>query len=452
MSTERMERCCGGEVPLLLKGGRIFDGERFLDGVTDVLLEDGRVRALGKDLPSPEGAKELQLAGLLVCPGFIDLHGHFRDPGQTWCEDLVSGSLAAAAGGYAVAVAMPNTLPPLDNDALVRDVIERGRRAGGARILPAGCVSKERKGEEMAELAAMADAGAVFFTDDGAPVLRARLLRNALLYTKDLGVRVLEHPEEKDLTKSAQVTEGRCSALSGMRGFPISAEVLGVLRALVLARETNCAVHLTHVSTAAALEAIRAAKADGVEVTCDVTPHHLVLSEEDVLRSNLHAAFKVNPPLRSTADRDALWRGIADGTVDAIATDHAPWHEDEKDLPFQEANFGIASYECAVGAVLDYRRNAEPEVPLERLLALWTSRPGALLPRSAAFPGRLAEGLPAHVTVVDPESAFRVDPALWRSKARITPYKGRHFTGRPVLTVVAGKIVFSALEGGAVRV
>jgi dihydroorotase len=179
-----------------------------------------------------------------------------------------------------------------------------------------------------------------------------------------------------------------------MRGFPISAEVLGVLRALVLARETNCAVHLTHVSTAAALEAIRAAKADGVDVTCDVTPHHLVLSEEDVLRSNLNAAFKVNPPLRSAADRDALWRGIADGTVDAIATDHAPWHEDEKDLPFQEANFGIASYECAVGAVLDYRRNAEPEVPLERLLALWTSRPGALLPQGAAFPGDLRRGFP----------------------------------------------------------
>lgn len=452
MSTERTERCGDMEGPLLLKGGRVFDGERFLEGISDLLIEGGVVRALGHGIVAPEGTRELPLDGLLVCPGFIDLHGHFRDPGQAWCEDLVSGSLAAAAGGYAVAVAMPNTLPPLDNDALVRDVAERGRRAGGARILPSGCVSKGRKGEEMAELAAMTDAGAVFFTDDGAPVQRTRLLRNALLYTKDLGVRVLEHPEEKDLTKSAQVTEGRCSALSGMRGFPISAEVLGVLRALVLARETHCAVHLTHVSTAAALEAIRAAKADGVDVTCDVTPHHLVLSEEDVLRSNLNAAFKVNPPLRSASDRDALWQGVSDGTVDAIATDHAPWHDDEKDLPFQEANFGIASYECAVGAVLDYRRNVHADVSLGRLLALWTSGPGALLPRSAGCPGRLAEGVPAHVTVVDPEGAFRVDPTLWRSKARITPYTGRHFTGRPVVTIVGGKVVFSALEGGSVRV
>lgn len=297
----------------------------------------------------------------------------------------------------------------------------------------------------MAELAGMAEAGAVFFTDDGAPVLRSSLLRNALLYASDLGVRILEHPEDPDLSKNAQVHDGRCSAKSGMRGMPAAGEVIGVCRAVALARETGCPVHLTHVSTAQALDEIRRAKASGLAVTCDVTPHHLVFSEEEVLSSHLNAAYKVNPPLRSREDVEALWQGIADGTVDAIGTDHAPWHEDEKDLPFLEASFGIASYECAVAAVWDEGRRRD--IALEKLLRLWTSGPAALLPDWAAVPGTLQEGVGAFLTVLDPERTLVVDPDTWCSKVRITPYRGRCFTGVPVATMVAGALVFDALSG-----
>ncbi len=429
---------------IVLKDAKIFDGMHFLEHPADVLVEKGVVTRVSPGISAPAEARVLDLQGCVVAPGFIDLHGHFRDPGQTWREDLVSGARAAAAGGFAVAVAMPNTEPPLDSEALVRDVRERGKRTGGALILPAGCVSRGRKGEDMAELASMAEAGAVLFTDDGAPVLRSSLLRNALLYASDLGVRLMEHPEDPDLCRGAQVHDGRCSAKSGMRGMPAAGEVIGVCRALALSRETSCPVHLTHVSTAQALEEIRRAKDGGLAVTCDVTPHHLVFSEEDVLASHLNASFKVNPPLRSREDVEALWRGIADGTVDAIGTDHAPWHEDEKDVPFLEASFGIASYECAVAAVLDEGRRRG--VPLETLLRLWTSGPAALLPSWAGVPGKLEEGVPAFLTVLDPTRSLVVDPERWRSKVRITPYRGKSFTGAPVATVVAGTLVYDALS------
>ncbi len=429
---------------IFLKNATIFDGMRFLEHPADMLVEQGVVAGLASHLPVPSGAQVLDLTGCIAAPGFIDLHGHFRDPGQTWREDLISGARAAAAGGFAVAVAMPNTEPPLDSEALVRDVRERGKHTGGALILPAGCVSRGRKGEEMAELASMAEAGAVLFTDDGAPVLRSSLLRNALLYASDLEVRLLEHPEDPDLCKGAQVHDGRCSARSGMRGMPAAGEVIGVCRAVALSRETSCPVHLTHVSTAQALEEVRRAKAGGLPVTCDVTPHHLVFSEEAVLESHLNAAFKVNPPLRSREDVEALWRGIADGTVDAIGTDHAPWHEDEKDVPFLEASFGIASYECAVAAVLDEGRRRS--VPWEKLLRLWTSGPAALLPNWVGVPGRLEDGAPAFLTVLDPARSLVVNPEQWCSKVRITPYRGKQFTGAPVATVVAGVLVFDALS------
>ena len=429
---------------ILLKNARLFDGVQLHGGATDLLVEGKTVTRIASGLSGSEGARVMDLAGRVVAPGFVDLHGHFRDPGQTWREDLTSGARAAAAGGFAVAVAMPNTEPPLDSEALVRDVRERGRHTGGALILPAGCVSRGRSGEEMAELASMVEAGAVLFTDDGAPVLRSSLLRHALLYASDLGVRIMEHPEDPDLSKGAQVHEGRCSALSGMRGMPAAGEVIGVGRAVALARETSCAVHLTHVSTAQALEEIRRAKGEGLPVTCDVTPHHLIFSEENVLTSHLSAIFKVNPPLRSLGDVEALWEGIADGTVDALGTDHAPWHEDEKDLPFVEASFGIASYECAVAAVLDEGRRRK--VPLEALLRLWTSGPAALLPPWAGVPGRIEEGGGAFLTVLDLDLPLEVNPDQWRSKVRLTPYRGKRFIGAPVATMVAGALVFDALS------
>jgi len=434
---------------IVLKKARLFDGQSLGDEPVDILIDQGRIGAIGERLKVPEGAQRLDLGGKIVAPGFIDLHGHFRDPGQTWREDIASGSLAAAAGGYVLAVAMPNTEPPLDTAALVRYVRERGAAARGALVIPAGCVSKGRRGREMAEMGSMVQEGAVLFTDDGSPVRSTHLFRQAMLYCQDLGVRIMEHPEELELTGKAQVNEGRCSAISGMTGFPETAEVLGVTRAVALARELGCPVHLTHLSTARALEEVRLAKEEGLAVTCDVTPHHLVMSEEEVLKSGLSGLYKVNPPLRSPADLAALWDGLWDGTVDAIATDHAPYHADEKDLPFQEAAFGIAAYECAVAAVLDRWRVNHDHRPLETLLTALTSGPARILPLES-LPleglGRLVQGGQANLTVLDLNRVGRVDPLQWRSKARLTPYQGHSLRGWPVLTMIQGRVVFSALE------
>ena len=434
---------------MILKKTRLFDGENLLPEPLDIRVEEGRIAALGPDLEADKEERVIDAEGLIAAPGLIDLHGHFRDPGQTWREDIITGSRAAAAGGYTLAVAMPNTDPPMDTPALVRYVRQRGEEPGGAVVLPAGCVSRSREGREMAELGGMAEEGAVLFTDDGSPVRSANLLRQALLYSHDLGIRVMEHPEEPTLTQGAQVHEGRCSAISGMTGFPEAAEVIGVARAVALARETGCPIHLTHLSTAGALDEVRRAKAEGLSVTCDVTPHHLVLSEEDVLDSGLSGIYKVNPPLRSLADAAALWAGLADGTVDAVGTDHAPYHRDEKDLPFQEAAFGIAAYECALAAVLDSWQADPRQVSLDRLLAAFTFGPAQVLPGHPGPLGRISENGPADLTLLDLERTIRVDPAGWRSKARVSPYSGREFKGRPVLTLVKGRVVFSALDGVA---
>ncbi len=432
---------------MILKRAKLFDGKTLHPEPMDLEIREGRITALAPDLPVKDRDRVIRLSGKIVAPGFIDLHGHFRDPGQTWREDLISGSRAAAAGGYTLAVAMPNTNPPLDSPALIRYVKQRGANPEGARILPAGCVSKGRAGQKMAELGGMAQEGAVLFTDDGSPVARANLLRQALLYSLDLGVRIMEHPEETSLTSGAQVHEGRCSAVSGMTGFPEAAEVIGVSRGIALARETGCPIHLTHLSTAGALKEVRRAKADGLAVTCDVTPHHLTLSEEDVLSSGLSGVFKVNPPLRSLADVEALWEGLWDGTVDAIATDHAPYHQDEKDLPFQEAAFGIASYECAAALVLDRWEADSRPGPLERILAAFTSGPARVLPASLGPLGLIEEGLPADLTVLDLDRIVEVNPSSWQSKASLSPVAGRNLRGGPILTMVNGRVVFSALEG-----
>ncbi len=424
---------------ILFRNVRVFDGMEMHNPM-DVLIREGIVSAMAPKVSCPEGAYVIESKGKLLAPAFIDLHTHLRDPGQTHREDILSGSRSAAAGGYGVVVAMPNTDPPVDTGAYVSYVLQKGEQSGGARVLPAGCVSKKRQGEEMAELWAMAQAGAAFFTDDGSPVKGGRLMMNALLYAKDLGVLVMEHPQDGNLSEDFQVHEGKCSALSGMRGYPTAAEVIGVLRGIALVRETACPLHLTHISTAQALEEIRRAKKEGLPVSCDVTPHHLVLSEEDVLASHFQGVYKVSPPLRSLKDVEALWEGLFDGTVDAIATDHAPWHSDEKDLPFNEATCGIASLECAFAAVYHTWRQRGSQGSEEALLRLFTSSPGNLLPSSTPYRGTLREGAPAYCTLIDPELEKSVDASQWASKARMTPYQGRTYRGWPVATVVAGAL------------
>lgn len=426
---------------ILFKNARIFDGKSFSEGMDEVLISDGRVEQVGKEISSPE-AEMIDLEGKILSPGFVDLHCHMRDPGFEWREDIDTASQAAARGGFTTAVAMPNTDPAIDNDALVRYIIEKGKKAGFARILPAGTVSKGREGKELAEMGKMASAGCVLFTDDGSPVASSRLFRTALLYSRDLGVRIMEHPEETSISRGGHVNEGRCSSLSGLKGIPATSEEIGVFRAISLCRETGVPVHVTHLSTRKALTLVREAKRNNLPVTCDVTPHHLCFSEERVLETGFDSCFKVNPPLRSLDDVESLWEALSDGTVDAIATDHAPWHMDEKDLPFPEAPFGIASLECAFAAVFDKWKQREKPLLLEHLLTLLTHGPASILPESWNSLGTLRPGTKADLVVLDTELELRVSVAGWKSKARLTPWEGTTLAGWPVMTFVEGRLVF----------
>lgn len=413
----------------------------------DVLTQDEIIAEVERDIHAGSPDIVHDLSGLILGPGFIDLHCHLRDPGQEWREDLLSGSRAGAAGGFSTLVCMPNTDPPVDNAALVRYILEKNEECEGARVLPSGCISKDRSGKTLAEMGKMALAGAVLFTDDGSPVVDSNLLRLALQYSSRLGARIMEHPEDKSLTNGAQVNDGVCSTLSGLKGWPSSAEASDIFRGASLSTDTGVPIHFTHVSAAESINAVRLAKAFGSPVTCDVTPHHLRLDEKMVVESGYDPVFKVNPPLRSVQDTDALWQGITDGTVDAIATDHAPYHLDEKDLPFQESSFGIASLECAFAAVISEWRGRKEPCSLERLLSLFTSGPASILPERWRRLGSICVGGPADMTVIDQTLIRIVDVNKWESKARISPWNGKKLQGWPVMTVVEGKVVYNQLNG-----
>lgn len=425
---------------ILFKGFRIFDGKKFIDS-DSLLTENGKIFKIGSSIEDVD-AEVIEGYGKILTPGFIDLHAHFRDPGGEWNEDISSGARAGAAGGFTTLVAMPNTKPAISEPSLVEYVISHGVSAGASRILPSGCVSKNREGKEMAELLKMAEAGAVFFTDDGAPVATSSLLRLALLYTGKDQPRIMEHPEEISLFKGGQVHEGRVSALSGLKGIPAASEEIDVARGIALARETGGRIHFTHISSKGALGLIRQAKKEALDVTCDTTFHHLTLNENAVINSGYNARYKVNPPLRSLEDQAGLWEGLKDSTIDAIVTDHAPWHMDEKDEPFQDAPFGIASLECAVAVLIDFRNRNYPEVPLELLFEKMTSSPAALLPEKWSRLGRLEEGSVADITVVDEERTRIVDCYSWKSKARCCPWEGIALTGWPVMTFLEGKNIW----------
>ncbi len=428
----------------LFKGFKVFDGYKFIEA-DSVLIEDGYVSKIGTDIEA-EGASVIEGYGKILTPGFIDLHAHFRDPGGEWNEDIASGANAGAAGGFTTLVAMPNTKPAISEPSLVEYVLSHGKAAGASRILPAGCVSKNREGKEMSELLKMAEAGAVFFTDDGAPVATSSLLRLALLYTGKDQPRIMEHPEEISLFKGGQVHEGRVSALSGLKGIPAASEEIDVARGIALTRETGGRIHFTHISSRGALGLIRNAKKEGLDITCDTTFHHLTLNENAVINSGYNSRYKVNPPLRSIDDQAALWEGLADGTIDAIVTDHAPWHMDEKDEPFQEAPFGIASLECAVAVLIDFKTRNYPEVSPELLLNKMTASPAALLPEKWQGLGVIKEGAIADVTVIDEDRTRIVDCAFWKSKARCCPWEGIALTGWPVMTFVEGRKVWEDNE------
>ncbi len=420
----------------LLKGARVIDPSQNTDTTSDVLIVDGHIAAI-KDEIEISDAKVIDLSGMIVTPGLIDMHAHFRDPGYEYKEDIESGSMSAAAGGFTAVACMPNTKPPIDNSALVQYVKSKASKAGKIKLLPIGCVSKGQEGKEIAEMGDMAQAGAVAFSDDGKPIADSALMRKAMVYASMFDKVIIDHCEDPFLFEGGQINEGYISTLLGLAGIPAAAEEIMVARNILIAREMGTRVHIAHVSTEGSLKLIRQAKSEGVKVSCEVTPHHLTLTEKAVMGYDTNA--KVNPPLRTQSDIDALLEGLKDGTIDAIATDHAPHHMDEKDMEFDKAAFGMVGLETALGVILTHIVK-EGVLSLNAAIEKMTSGPAKVLGLDM---GTLKIGAPADITVIDPNRVWTVDKNKFFSKGRNTPFDGWRLTGKAVLTMVDGRIVYS---------
>ena len=426
---------------ILLKGGRVVDPAQRLDALRDVLLEDGRVAALGAKL-SRRGATVIDAEGLVVCPGFIDLHVHLREPGREDKETIATGTRAAAAGGFTAVCAMPNTTPVNDNSGITRFILDRARSEGVVRVYPIGAITRGSRGEELAEYGDLQESGCVAVSDDGRPVASARVMRRALEYAQAFGLPVVDHCEEPALAERAAMNEGPVATLLGLRGAPAVAESIVVERDVQLAELTGGRLHVAHLSTAGSTDAVRRGKARGVKVTAEVTPHHLFLTDQAVKESDYDASTKMNPPLRSEADRRAVVEALRDGTIDAIATDHAPHTVDDKKVEYEEAAFGVVGLETAVGLCLD-RLVGPGLLTLSRLVELLSAGPA----RAFGLPGgTLAPGAPADVTLLDLDRTRKVDPGRFQSKGRNTPFAGWALKGAPVMTIVGGQVVWQELR------
>jgi dihydroorotase len=422
---------------LLIRGGRVIDPAQGVDASRDVLLEDGRVAAVGAKL-SARGARVVDAGGLVVCPGFIDLHVHLREPGREDKETIATGTRAAAAGGFTAVCAMPNTSPINDNAGITRFILDQARSVGVVRVHPIGAITRGSRGEELAEYGDLKESGCVAVSDDGRPVASARMMRRALEYARAFDLPVVDHCEEPALSERAAMNEGPVATLLGLRGAPAAAESIVVERDVQLAELTSGRLHVAHLSTAAAADAVRRGKARGVRVTAEATPHHLLLTDQAVKDSDYDASTKMNPPLRSEADRRAVVEALRDGTIDAIATDHAPHTVDDKNVEYEAAAFGVVGLETAVSLCLD-RLVAPGLLTLPRLVALLSSGPA----RAFGLPGgALAPGSPGDVTVLDLNRPCKVDPARFQSKGRHTPFAGWTLEGAPVMTIVAGNVVW----------
>jgi dihydroorotase len=422
--------------PILLRAGRVIDPAANRDEQADVLVDGGRIVGVGAGLGAPDGALVIDAAGLVVCPGLIDLHVHLREPGGEHKETIESGARAAAAGGFTAVCAMPNTDPPIDDPAAVGFVRAAGLRAGGARVYPVGCISMGQKGERLAEVGEMVGAGAIAISDDGRPVSDAGLMRLALSYARTFDIPVAAHCEELGLSRGGSMNEGIVSTRLGLIGVPAAAEEVMIARDLILAEVTGGRLHIQHVSTRRGVEMIRAALARGVHVSAEGTPHHFTLTDEAV--EGYRTDAKVNPPLRTADDVDAVLAGVVDGTLNVIATDHAPHHYDEKEQAFEDAPMGLVGLETALGLALT--RLVHPgHLSLSTLVERMSTAPA----RAFNLPGgSLDRDTPADVTVFDPAAEWTVDPLRFLSKSRNTPFTGMALRGRPVLTLVGGRIVW----------
>ena len=423
--------------PLLLRGGRVIDPSRNFDEPADVLIQDGKIVAVGRGVGAPDGTDVRDVRDHVVAPGLVDVHVHLREPGNEDVETVATGARAAAAGGFTAVCAMPNTDPVTDNQAAVGFIVRQSVRAGLTRVYPIGAISVGQRGERLSEFGEMVGAGAVAVSDDGKPVVSSHLMRTALEYARTFDIPVADHCEEPTLADGGVMHEGLVSARLGLKGIPSAAEEIMVARDVTLAGLTGGHVHLCHMSTRGSVELIRRAKEQGIRVTAEVTPHHLVLTDRACERYDTHA--KMNPPLREAADVAALRAALKEGVVDCIASDHAPHAYDAKEAAFDDAPFGIVGLETAFGvAYTELVVNGILTLP--ELIHRMSTAPASVfgLPGGG---GTLGQGAVADIVVLDVTDPWTVDPTAFCSKSRNTPFAGRVLTGRAVLTLVGGKIV-----------
>jgi dihydroorotase len=425
----------------LIKGGRIVDPSAGRDGASDILIEGDRIARVGRDLPV-NGAHVIELpSGWLVVPGLIDIHVHLREPGQEHKETIASGTASAVAGGFTAVACMPNTEPINDHAGITQFILKKAAEAGLARVYPIGAVSLGSKGEQLAELGEQQAAGCIAFSDDGRPVATALLMRRALEYARMLGAPIIDHCEDPTLKGDGVAHEGYYASALGLRGIPGTAESLMVERDISLAELTGAHVHIAHMSARQSLRAVRAGKDRGVHVTCEVTPHHFTLTDEMLDGPvKYDTNLKMNPPLRDRADRDAMLEGLVDGTIDTIATDHAPHHADEKMVEFDRAPFGIVGLETAVPLVFD-RLVHSGKISVRRAIELLSTSPARVM----GIPGgTLTDGAPADVTIIDPDRTQTVDAAALKSRSKNTPFHGWTLRGGIMMTLVGGRVVHRA--------
>ena len=435
---------------LLIRGGHIIDPSQGIDQVGDLLIAEGKIVQIGGAIvQSPSfpvilsKAKNLDATGLVVCPGFIDLHCHLREPGFEDKETIATGTKAAAIGGFTTVCCMANTEPPLDTPAGVAWVKRKASKDSLVAVLPIGCITKGRKGEELTDMAGLAEAGVVAFSDDGNPVASSQLMRRALEYSRDLGLPIIDHCEDKTLSDNGIINEGQMSAKLGLKGIPAAAEEVMVARDLILAKLTTARLHIAHVSTKGSVELIRRAREEGISVTAEVTPHHLTLTEERIAGESPNKSFdtnaKVNPPLRTKEDVEALIKGLKDGVIAAIATDHAPHTLADKNCGLKLAAFGISGLETALGCLTSLVH--EGKISLTMLLSKLTCEPAKVIGRNGEL-GTLKAGAPANITILDPDREWIVNSRNFASKGKNTPYDGYKFRGKVVATIANGKLIY----------
>jgi dihydroorotase len=424
---------------LVIRGARVVDPAQGRDGVADIQIEDGKIAGVGGPFPARDG-EVLEARGLVAAPGFIDMHVHLREPGFEYKETVATGTAAAAAGGFTAVASMANTSPVNDCPSVTEYILEKARAAGKARVHPIGAATRGMEGRELAEIGEMVAAGAVAISDDGRPVSDPNVMRRAMEYARGFGIALIEHCETPELHPGGVMNEGHRSTALGLRGIPRASEMIAVDRGIRLSELTGARFHVAHLSTSGALASVRAAKARGMPVTCEVSPHHLLLTDERVGEYDTQA--KMKPPLTTEEDRLALVEGLEDGAVDAIATDHAPHHQDEKDLDFDSAPFGIVGLETAVALLLD--RLVRPgHLSLTRMIELLSPGPARILNVEG---GTLTPGARADVTLLDLERPLLVEPRSFLSKGRNTPFTGWELRGRAVRTIVGGVTVWSLRE------